>query len=125
MKSLFADLKAQKEQQKRAELNKALIHYEAKIGGQLFGPVPAGTRREFFCLDKHTWVWHEEWTDKQTGKQHVMTTRYDVRPNGVLKSQGGQSYQKIGGQEAINFYNVAEMYARRVCGEYDRMLQTA
>jgi len=125
MINILANMKAQKEQQKRAELNKALIHYEARLGGELFGPIPTGTRREFFCLDEHTWVWHEEWTDKTTGKRHVMTTRYDVRPNGVLKSQGGKSYQKISGQEATNFYKVTKMYGQRICAEYDRMLQAA
>jgi len=124
MINMFANMKAQKEQQRRAEVNKALIHYEARLGGELFGPLAAGGRREFFCLDKHTWVWHEEWMDTN-GKRQVMTTRYDVRPNGILKSQGGSSYQKISGKEADNFYKVTEMYLKRVLGEYDRMLQVA
>jgi hypothetical protein len=87
--------------------------------------VPASSRREFFCLDKHTWVWHEEWIDTNSGKRQVVTTRYDVRPNGVLKSQGGQAYQKIKGQEALNFYTAVEQYGQKVLGEYDRMLQAA
>lgn len=125
MKSLLGGLKAQKEQQRRAEINKALIHFEARLGGELFGPVAEGGRREFFCLDEHTWVWHEEWIDKATGKRQVMTTRYDVRPTGILKSQGGTSYQRLSPSEAQNFYKVVDLYEQRVRGEYARMLQTA
>lgn len=123
--SLLSGLKAQKEIQRRAEIDKALIHFEAKIGGQLFGNIPATSRREFFCLDEHTWVWHEEWTDAATGQRHVTTTRYDVRPSGILKSQGGQSYQKLAGVEARNFYRAVEQYEQRVSAQYNRMLQTA
>ena len=125
MKNLLASLKQQKDDQRRAELDTALLHYEAKLGGELFGTVPADRRREFFCLDEHTWVWHEEWTDAN-GQRHAVTTRYDVRSNGVLKSQGGQSYQKLVGAEARNFYRAVDLYEQRLCGEYDRLLlQTA
>lgn len=124
MKSLLGGLKAQKAQQRQADINKALIHYEARLGGEILGAVADGGRREFFCLDKHTWVWHEEWNDKNTGKRRVTTTRYDVRPSGVLKSQGNNSYQRLSGTEALNFYNAVQLYGQRVCGEYDRMLQT-
>jgi hypothetical protein len=122
--SLLTNLRAQKDGQRRAELEKALIHYEAKIGSTLFGPIPAGHRREFFCLDRHTWIWHEEWTDA-TGKRQTMMTRYTVRPDGVLKSQGSNSYQKLSGNEARHFYQAVNMYAQRVHNEYGRMLQTA
>ena len=118
-------IKAQKQAQRQVDFSKALIHHEAKIGGKLFGPVPADVRREFFCLDQHTWVWHEEWTDAKTRKRQIMTTRYDVRPDGILKSQGGQSYRKLRGQEAINFRKAVDNYCVRVLGEYDQMLQTA
>lgn len=121
MKSLLSGLKTQKEQQRRAEIDKALIHYEARIGGNLFGTVPKGNRREFFCLDRHTWVWHEEWSDKN-GKRRTMTTRYDVRPHGILKSQGGNSYQKLRGDELRHFYQAIHLYAQRVQAEYGRML---
>ncbi|HWT56119.1 MAG TPA: hypothetical protein VN031_03765 [Candidatus Microsaccharimonas sp.] len=119
--NLLPSMKAQKQAQRQADFDKALIHHEAKIGGQLFGSVPAGTRREFFCLDEHTWVWHEEWTDR-AGKRQMMTTRYDVRPDGVLKSQGGNSYRKLQGEEARNFRMAVQNYCRQVLGDYDRML---
>ena len=38
-----------------------LLALESEIGSELFGEVPKGHRREFFCLDEKTWMWHEEW----------------------------------------------------------------
>ncbi|MDB5181752.1 MAG: hypothetical protein JWP13_515 [Candidatus Saccharibacteria bacterium] len=114
----------QKAEQRRAEMYRALIHHEAKIGGELFGPVPKGNRREFFCLDEHTWVWHEEWKGAD-GKRHFMMTRYDVRPNGVVKSQGNSSYQSLSRDELRNFHRAVQMYGEQVLGEYDRMLAAA
>jgi hypothetical protein len=113
----------QSAQRRRAEAYKSIIHREAKIGGELFGPIPKGTRREFFLLDERTWVWHEEWTDA-TG-HHVVTTRYDVRPNGVFKSQGHNSYQALSPEEARNLYNAAKLYYQRVMPELARLQQAA
>ena len=91
-----------------------LIRKEAKIGGELFGPVPQGGRREFFCLDEHTWVWHEEWLDK-AGARHAVTTRYDVRPgHGIFKAQDGQPYVLISPEEARSFYKAIKIYNKRV-----------
>lgn len=111
-------------EQRRAEVYKALIHYEAKIGGKLFGPVPEGARREFFCLDESTWVWHEEWTD-ESGKRQVTTTRYDVRPNGIFKSQGVNAYQALSPEEARNFYDAVMLYYERVAPELARLQQVS
>jgi hypothetical protein len=98
--------------EKQVELYRNLIRHEAQIGGQLFGAIPQGVRREFFCLDKNTWVWHEEWVD-QEGKRHIVTTRYDVRPDGILKSQNGH-YQKVSYQEALRLQEAAHMYQQRI-----------
>lgn len=107
---------AQRHQAREAELHRALIRREAKIGGELFGPVPDGVRREFFCLDEHTWVWHEEWNDQQ-GKRQIRTTRYDVRPNGVLKAQNGSGYQQVSTREAQRFRSAVLTYRQRVHDE--------
>jgi hypothetical protein len=104
-------------------LERELLSLESEIGGQLFGPVPKGHRREFFCLDRHTWVWHEEWQEK--GKRQMITTRYEVRPNGVLKIQDGQAYQRLSEPEARNLYWAIELYRQQVGAEYQRLLQTA
>lgn len=97
----------------KVEQYRNLIRQEAKIGGQLFGPVANGGRREFFCLDENTWVWHEEWVDQQ-GLHHSVTTRYDVRPNGILKAQDKRPYQYIGFDEAKRFYQAVSLYNRQI-----------
>jgi len=105
------------EDQRLAEAHRNLIRREAKIGGQLFGPIPAGHQREFFCLDEHTWVWHEAWTDK-TGQQQSVTTRYEVRPDGVLKIQNNHAYQSLSFGEALNLYQAVAHYEKRVASLY-------
>lgn len=122
---LFLDkIVQQRREQRQADMHRALLHYEGRIGSELFGPIPAGHRREFFCLDRHTWVWHEEWVD-QTGEHRAVTTRYDVRPNGIIKSQGNQSYQRLGRDEARNLYRAAKLYTERVTQELQRMTAAA
>lgn len=118
---LFNGISKQRAIERRARLQRALIHYEAKKGGELFGPIPEGHRREFFCLDERTWVWHEEWFDED-GKHHAITTRYDVRPNTVLKSQGASSYQALTPQERRNFFAAVRLYGQQIQAEYQRML---
>ncbi len=112
IKKILNGLVAQKQADRQAELYRNLIRHEARIGGQLFGPVKPGVRREFFCLDEHTWVWHEEWTD-QNGQHQMRTTRYDVRPGGVVKSQNGQ-VRSVGVEEAKHLKRAVLMYRDRV-----------
>jgi hypothetical protein len=101
---------------KQAKLYRDLLRHEAKIGGELFGPVPTGGRREFFCLDKHTWIWHEEWKDK-SGNRQIRTTRYDVRDTGIVKVQDGKHYQKVTKAEAQKLLKAAKLYQKRVNNE--------
>lgn len=111
--------RAQRSVARQADLYRSLIRREAKIGGELFGPVPNGVRREFFCLDEHTWIWHEEWTDS-SGKRQIRTTRYDIRPDGILKAQDGQNHQRISRAEAERLYKAAQIYQKRTKAEiYD------
>jgi hypothetical protein len=99
--------KSQEEQ--RAEAYREVLREFARIGGTVFGPTPKGTRREFFCLDEHTWIWHEEWTDDHKA-YHTRTTRYDVRPHGIFKAQDGQPYRPLTREEAINLYQAVSAY---------------
>lgn len=124
LRNIFSHAKAKKQAQRKADLHRALLHYEARLGGEIFGPIPKGARREFFCLDERTWVWHEEWTDAQ-GKRQVLTTRYDVRSNGVLKSQGNSEYQALTRQEAENLYRAVQLYDERVGAELRRLSEAA
>lgn len=116
IKKLLRVTGLQTEEERQNELRQKLLRHEAKIGGQLFGPVKKGTRRQFFCLDEYTWVWHEEWTDKQ-GTRQVQTTRYNVRPDTILKSQNGGHYQEITDTEASRLFAAAQTYEKRVTRE--------
>jgi hypothetical protein len=97
-----------------------LIRLESKLGSQLFGAVPKGHRREFFCLDEHTWIWYEEWTDSK-GKRQSITTRYEVHPNNILKVQDNQPYQVVEGAELHNLAMATRLYREQVIrGIYHR-----
>lgn len=109
---VFDQLAAQKKLQRSRDLQHALVSKEARLGGTLFGDVPIGRRRDFFCLDAHTWVWYEEWTDDQ-GKKTSLTTRYDIHPDKIIKAQNGQ-YFKVEEEEAKRFFQAVELYKERV-----------
>jgi len=113
IKRLLSLINGQGEEQKQIDYYRALMRREAELGGEVFGPIPADRRREFFCLDKNTWIWHEEWTDGQTGQRQSRTTRYDVRPTGILKAQSNGSYHAVGKEEATNLMAAAQIYIKR------------
>ncbi len=115
IKKFMTNYAAQKAEERKLELERQLIRHEAKIGGQVFGEVPNGHRREFFCLDEHSWVWHEEWVD-HSGNNLSMTTRYDVRPSGLIKVQNGQ-YRPVSDEETKRFKIATERYFKRVYNE--------
>jgi hypothetical protein len=113
----------QDDTRQQSDFTRSLIQYEAEIGGGLFGPVPKGHHRQFFCLDEHTWVWYEEW--KQDGQQKSVTTRYEIRPNGILKVQDGQGYQRLSREETRNLCRAAALYQQRIDVEYQKLLHAA
>lgn len=99
--------------QRRVYSERELLSMESKIGAELFGPVPAGRRREFFCVDENNWMWYEEWQD-ETGKAQSATVRYELHANGVLKVQEGARYSYIEGAELDNFLHATKVYHNRV-----------
>jgi hypothetical protein len=121
--SLLPKILPRNHDQRQAKLERELIAMEAKIGGELFGKVPSGGSRQFFCLDEHSWIWHEEW--KKDGRHHAVTTRYEVRPDGILKMQDGKHYQRLSDEEARNLYQTTELYRQRVGAAYQQMLHPA
>lgn len=90
-----------------------LIQRESEIGGHLFGAVPKGHHRQFFNLDRDTWVWYEEWADEK-GKKQRMTTRYEIHENGILKVQEGAPYYYIEGVELTNLVSAIRTYYEEV-----------
>jgi len=103
---------------KKSSLSEAkrrdLIRQESQIGAKLFGEIPRGHKREFFCLDTHTWVWHEEWSESLSGAKKSQTVRYEVRDNGILKSVNGQDYAWVPTEEAENLAHAAILYHQYV-----------
>ena len=96
-------------------LNKRLIKKEAYLGGRLFGQLNKGQVREFFCLDKNTWVWHEVWTDAVTKKKRISTLRYDIRSNHVYKKQDNDSdWSRLDAGETENFREAVKVYRHNV-----------
>ncbi|HUC95892.1 MAG TPA: hypothetical protein VMR76_02970 [Candidatus Saccharimonadia bacterium] len=88
------------------------IREEAKLGGQLFGYVPLNVDRSFFCLDRHTWVWHEEKTDRSGNISNTLV-RYEVQPDRVLKVINGHHYL-LDKQETVNLYKAALSYYNKI-----------
>jgi len=99
-------------QTRNQQLYRDLLKRESAIGAELFGEIPEGHRREFFCLDEHTWIWFEAWYEQ--GKERTMTVRYEVRQDSILKAQDGQHYQLVGEQEGKNLLEAARLYSKRV-----------
>jgi hypothetical protein len=114
-------LKMPKKHLFRKYTERELIQLESEIGAKLFGPLPQGGRREFFCLDKRTWIWYEEAPNAQTGELEQSTTRYEIHDNGILKVQGGSRYNFIEGAEFDNFVTATRLYYEQVArGIYKR-----
>ena len=111
--SLLAKIFLQHQEERNARLYREILTREAQIGGKLFGPVKPGANREFFCLDRHTWIWHEEWVDEK-GKHQLITTRYDIRPNGIFKAQDNQPYQQLSETETIHLLKAMRAYNKQV-----------
>lgn len=106
------------------KLRRDILHHEAKVGGTLFGPVPKGGHREFFCLDEYTWIWYEQWLEN--GKTKSRTTRYNVMHDGIVKAENDNSYRMVSKQEALRLYEAAQTYKQKVEQEvYRPILKSA
>ena len=106
-------LKMPKQLKSKKVTERELIQRESNIGRELFGPVPAGHRREFFCLDEKTCVWYEEYKD-ENGKPVSHTTRYEIQNDKVLKAQDGAKYSYLEGAELKNLLTAIQIYYERV-----------
>ena len=109
-------LKLPKKRPLKKLTERELLTLESEVGAKLFGVIPSGHRREFFCLDEHTWIWHEEWFDEKH-KLTTSTIRYEISESGVLKVQEGARYAYLEGQELQNFGIAIRMYYEQVARE--------
>lgn len=98
------------------EIRSDLIRRESEIGRHVFGPIPPGVRREFFCLDHDTWVWHEE------SRGNVQVTRYKLKKREIIKSVNGGQYERVSIEEARRLAQATQTYKTRVQRElYDKL----
>lgn len=95
------------------EIEQDLMRKELEVTRGMFGTLKEGTKRDFFCLDEHTWIWYEEWMDEQ-GRRRQMTTRYMIRPNEVVKSQNGGAYKRLSYKELLSFQSAIETYTSTI-----------
>ena len=103
---LLANFGSQRRANVSLQLQRKLIRHEAELGGQIFGSLDPGSRREFFCLDEQTWVWHHQ--DAQ--HERPTTTRYSIRPELILKSVNGQAYTALTQGEEEHLLEAIEAY---------------
>ena len=89
-----------------------LIDAESAIGRQLFGEIPAGHKRDFFCLDEYTWVWHEEWKEGRDIK--TQTVRYEIRGENIVKIIGSGEYSYVKREELKNLVLAIKLYYEQV-----------
>jgi len=110
-------LKMPKNRPLKKVTERELLQMESEIGARIFGDIPAGTHRQFFCLDDKTWIWHEQTKHPKTGKIEEHTIRYEVHENGILKVQEGARYSYLEGEELDNLVIATRVYYERVARE--------
>ena len=101
-------LRANKNRPLKKLTERELITLESQIGAQIFGELPKGTRREYFCLDATTWIWHE------SNKNNETTIRYEIHDKGILKVMGGARYEFLEGEELSRFVTAVQVYYEQV-----------
>lgn len=99
---------------KKKYSDRDLLRMESAVGRHLFGPIPDGVTREFFCLDDRTWIWYEQWKDAETLELRERTIRYEVHSKGVIKIQEDQPYVVLEGDELKNFGIATRLYYEHV-----------
>lgn len=100
--------------QKKLTKLRQLMRRESQIGATLFGPVPAGHQRDFFCLDERTWVWAERWFDAHERVEKSMQVQYEFQSRGVLKRVDGVAVGFVKGSELARLLEAIYTYHHRV-----------
>ena len=110
----FFSKSAQDPQTHYQDVTRDLLRRESMIGKEIFGPIPAGGNREFFHLDKHTWVWVETWNDAASRSMKTKSTKYIVKPTEVIKSVDNGQYERVTLEEAKRLEQAVHIYVKRV-----------
>lgn len=102
---------------KRSLRRQMFLRREAQVGATLLGHIPAGHHREFFCLDRYTWVWSEQWFDEKMQTNQHMTVRYEFQPTAILKVVNGVPRGYVEGKELRNLHEAIKAYGTKVATE--------
>lgn len=95
-----------------------LIDEESKIGGTLFGHASRGVTRRFFKDDGNSWFYSESAVDPSTRQElYSYTIRYEVLPQGILKSVDGRGHVFIKGIELGRLMQAMSLYKQRIRSE--------
>lgn len=92
-----------------------LIDDESKLGGKLFGRTSRGVSRRFFMDDGNSWFYSETAIDPSTRQQlYNYTIRYEVLPQGILKSVDGRGHVFITGVELQRLKQAIKLYEQHI-----------
>jgi hypothetical protein len=95
-----------------------LIDNESKIGGKLFGNTSRGVSRRFFMDDGNSWFYSETAIDPSTRQQlYNYTIRYEILPQGILKSVDGRGHVFITGVELLRLKQAIKLYEQQISKE--------
>lgn len=100
---------------RKARSLRVLQEKEASIGSNVFAADKEnGTQHQFHYLGRSMdgapeWIWHMYWRD-ESGKERVLTTRYEIQPNKIVKIQDGQVHRSVDLQEARTLYDAICRY---------------
>jgi hypothetical protein len=93
----------------------SMIDAESIIGGKLFGDMGRGVERRFFLDEGNSWFFSESATDPTTGRKlYSFTIRYEILPQGVLKSVDGKGHVFITGIELEHLKHAVKLYEQNV-----------
>ncbi len=96
------------------ETQQQLLQKEGALGGKIFGELRPDQSRTFFCLNETTWIWSDNWFDRNERRATNQTVHYQVQKLGVTKITQGISSAFIEGDEFKNFFNAVTIYHRLV-----------
>lgn len=96
------------------ETQQQFLQKEGVLGGRIFGEPRPDQERTFFCLSENTWIWSDNWFNREERQTTRQTVRYEVQKQGVTKIAQNMSPIFIEGDEFKNFFNAVTVYHRLV-----------
>lgn len=94
---------------------RVLQEREASIGSNVFAyDKKNGIQHQFHYIGRSAegvpeWAWHMYWRDN-SGKEQVLTTRYEIQPDKIVKIQDGHIHRTVDLQEARTLYDAICRY---------------